>query len=179
VRDDQIGVSYPGIFVLDAQGIVVDKRFEQSYRVRPAPAILIENLIVTIAAWLGSSTFRPYQKLRLHVTLRTAEGVHVYGSPVPEGFAPLEIAIEPFEGLSVEGMELPPPHPFRVEGIDEEFLAYEGDVNATVPFAILANQGPVTLKVRVGYQACTESFCYLPDAVTLELPLEGLDNIRD
>jgi hypothetical protein len=76
VRDDQIGVSYPGIFVLDAQGIVVDKRFEQSYRVRPAPAILIEDLIgsgeeaaavsaraeregVTIAAWLGSSTYRP------------------------------------------------------------------------------------------------------------------------
>lgn len=196
VRDEQIGVSYPGIFVLDEQGIIVEKRFEQSYRTRPTPAVLVEDLIgvaaaqpavlaqaeregVTISAWLGSATYRPFQKLRLHVSLRMAEGIHVYGTPIPEDYVPLEITVEPFDGLSADTVEMPEAHAFRMEGVDEAFVVYEGEVSAAMTLAIVANQGQVTLQVRVRYQACTESFCYMPEDVLLELPVEGLENIRD
>jgi hypothetical protein len=35
VRDFHYGIPYPGLFVLDEEGVVVEKRFEQSYRHRP------------------------------------------------------------------------------------------------------------------------------------------------
>jgi hypothetical protein len=41
-REDQQGVAYPGTFVLDEQGVVVDRRFEQSYRVRPTARLFEE-----------------------------------------------------------------------------------------------------------------------------------------
>ncbi len=89
VADRHRGIPYPGTFVLDEHGAVIDKQFEQSYRHRP-PAALIrqhaqgsredaaigavqaasEELQAT--AWLDSDVFRPYQRLRLHLLLRVA-----------------------------------------------------------------------------------------------------------
>ena len=39
-RDEQRGVAYPGTFVLDERGIITEKHFEQSYRVRPTARIV-------------------------------------------------------------------------------------------------------------------------------------------
>jgi peroxiredoxin len=41
-RDEQRGVAYPGTFVLDERGIIRDKHFEQSYRVRPTRSIILD-----------------------------------------------------------------------------------------------------------------------------------------
>lgn len=45
VRDQHHGVPYPGIFVLDENGMVIDKVFEQSYRVRPTAGGVLEDLM--------------------------------------------------------------------------------------------------------------------------------------
>lgn len=45
VRPHHVGVPYPGTFVLDERGIVVDRQFEQSYRVRPSGAAVVERLL--------------------------------------------------------------------------------------------------------------------------------------
>jgi hypothetical protein len=195
-RPDQFGVPYPGVFRLDEQGIVVGKVFEQSYRVRPAPALLLEDLAaappvpvalihrieregVTITVGVDADSYRPYEKHELHVTLEMAPGVHIYGTSVPEGFTPLEVTIAPFDGLDVGQAELPPPHPLRIEGIDEEFLVYNGAVEAVVPFDLVPFQETATLAVEVRYQACTDSLCYPPDAATFELTLRGVVLIRE
>lgn len=194
VRDEHYGVAYPGIFVLDERGAVAEKRFEQSYRVRLGGALLVEELVgdakpavqataegegVQIAAWLGSPTYRPWQKLRLNLALRIAPGLHVYGTPVPDGFTPLAVDLEPLEGLVSGPVELPAPRPFRVEGFDEDFVVHEGTVGATLPLAILGPNGDVTLGVRVRYQACSATICYPPSELRLELPLRGLELLRD
>src|SRR5207248_7011642 len=41
-RDDQMGVAYPGTFVLDERGVISEKHFEQSYRVRPTARMFEE-----------------------------------------------------------------------------------------------------------------------------------------
>jgi peroxiredoxin len=195
-RPDQYGVPYPGIFRLDAQGVVVARAFEQSYRVRPAPALLIEELAgaalaplavsqqavregVTITAGVDATTFRPYEKHELHVALEMAQGIHVYGKPVPEGLVAVEISVVPFDGLDIGDIVLPPPHPFRVAGIDDEFFVYEGTLTAVVPFDIVPTLESATISVQVRYQACTDMMCFPPDVVTLDLALQGADLIRD
>ena len=74
---------------------------------------------------------------------------------------------------------IPLARPFRVDGIDEQFLVHEGRVEAVVPFSIDASPGDLTLAVTVDYQACSAVDCFPPAQLRLELPLAGLDLIRD
>jgi hypothetical protein len=155
-REHQFGVPYPGVFVLDEDGTVVDKRFEQSYRVRPSGAALVDDLAppardasAMLRVWSSDGTYRPYQRLNLHVELNLPEGLHVYGRPIPAGYTPLEVEIEPQSGLVVGEPRLPTPRPFEIEGLDERFVVHEGRVHAVVPFYGEKAGEPLRLGVRV------------------------------
>ena len=43
---------------------------------------------------------------------------------------------------------LPAPHPFRVEGLVEQFFVYDGKVSVTVPAVFTKNAGDQTLHAR-------------------------------
>jgi len=195
-RPDQFGVPYPGVFRLDERGIIVAKEFEQSYRVRPAPALLVERTPgaapaglaiektveregVSTTVGVDTATYRPYEKHEVRVALELPAGTHVYAHPVPEGYAAFEIEVAPFDGLDVGAARLPEPHSFRIEGVDEEFRAYVGRVEAAIPFNIVPYQETATLSVEVRYQACTDRLCYPPDAMTVDITLQGIDLVRD
>lgn len=195
-REEHQGIPYSGLFLLDAAGTVADKQFEQSYRHRPVAALVLEEVLgvaepapavtaraagpgLQVAAWLDASTYRPYQKLRLQLALQVAPGLHVYASPTPEGFTPLTVALAPRDGLSVWPLVTPPPQPFRVAGLEESFLVYEGACRVSLPFSIDVAAGDMTLEVRVRYQACSATECFPPATLTLTLPLTGEDLIRE
>jgi len=195
-RPDQFGVPYPGIFHLDEHGVVIGRQFEQSYRVRPAPALLLDQTMggsrqrpavantierngVSITVGVDTATYRPYERHELKIVLDLPPGVHVYGSPVPEGYSALEISVAPFDGLDVGPARMPEARPLAIEGLDEKFLVYEGSIEATVPFNIVPFLESATLSAEVRYQACTDSLCYPPEAVTLDLTLRGVDLVRD
>ena len=135
-RDEQRGVAYPGTFVLDERGIIAEKRFEQSYRVRPTARIFEEYALGTFEAtrpptdaprqsgeklevqvWADAPTYRPYQQVRLHVDLSLPSGLHVFASPVADGFTPLRLEVEPLDGLEVGQTALPAALPFTVAGL--------------------------------------------------------------
>lgn len=195
-RDEQQGVPYPGVFVLDENGVIVEKKFEQSYRVRPTAVSLLGSVSdengpvasarasaqtedIAASFWLASRTYHPYQKLRLDFEVQIAPGLHVYGLPIPEGYTPLTIEIEPLDGMELGPVQLPEPQPFRVEGLDEEFRVYQGTVRGSLPVVLTKNLGEVALKLRLRYQACGENFCNPPGEAVAELYLTGLDLIRD
>jgi Thiol:disulfide interchange protein DsbD, N-terminal/AhpC/TSA family len=203
-REHHRGVPYPGIFILDERGVVVDKRFEQSYRTRPTAASVLEEGFgvpgvepavaasaetgeIKVTTWLASATYRPYQKLRLGFSVVVASGLHVYGAPIPEGLTPLTVTVEPREGFEVGEVELPEPrlyeYEYATEGLDaptdEPTFVYEGTVRGALSLAIVQNLGEIEVGVRVRYQACGDAVCYPPAEVRLSLPLKGLDNLRD
>jgi hypothetical protein len=58
----------------------------------------------------------------------------------------------------------------------EAFAGYEGRVEIAVPVTSAAHvAGPARIEVRVRYQACNETMCFLPrtETVTLEVPTSG------
>lgn len=190
------GTPYPSTFVLDENGIVIKKSFEQSYRVRPTPATFLEesfgvtrregetvvkfeNQELRVEILIAEAAYRPYEKLRLHVDVQPADGLHVYGLPVPSGYTPLAIWIDPVESMEVEPIALPVPHPFSVAGLNESFFVYEGRVAGTLPFHIDTDLGDITLTVRIAYQACSDVVCFAPNELVLQLPLKSLGLIRD
>jgi hypothetical protein len=186
--EEHWGVAYPGVFVLDRDGVVTGKRFYQSYRERETgPGILeqalgiaaaahgpewaIDAAAVSVRAWLDSPTWAFNQRLWLSVEVAIAPGYHVYGRPIPEGYYPLAVEVEEMRGLRVGEPAWPPPHPFRVEGLDEQFVVYEGAVRVAVPltFAMRPGSGLQTLRATVSWQACTDRDCLPPAERRLEL----------
>jgi AhpC/TSA family/Disulphide bond corrector protein DsbC len=190
-QDRHMGTPYPGSFLLDETGIIVEKRFYQSYRERETGAGLLvdgfhgESSIhdsevrgggegVSIRAWLDSATYRYFQRLLLSVELRIEPGLHVYGVPIPDGYIPLSIEVAPGDGIAAGVADLPEPHAFQIEGLEEQFVVYEGRVLVTLPVTFAKRDaGDQLLSVTVRYQACSTTDCLMPAVVSLELPVKS------
>jgi Disulphide bond corrector protein DsbC/AhpC/TSA family len=188
VRDDQRGVAYPAVFVLDRDGTVVDKRIHPKYRIRDTGTGLLEAALgvaaprhgpeaaaeaqaVRVRAYFDSPTYRPYQQLQLTVELTIAPGWHAYVDPVPEGYTALNVAFSAVDGVQAGAAVWPAGHEMRVAGRDEQFIVLEGMIRGCVPvtFAVAAGTGDVRSEVTVHYQACTETECLPPATVNLPL----------
>ncbi len=204
----RLGIAHPGTFTLDEAGRVVEKHFEQGHRVRPAPAAMLERLVesagvpasaptsaggaddtsavvaeaerdgVRVTAWLGQATYRPWQQLRLHVSLTIASELHVYADSAPEGLCAFAASVS---GIDMESAAtvLPTPHVTHVEGIAEPCSVYEGCVEGIVPFHVTQLHPTLEVEVVVRFQACAATLCYPPATVRLMLPLTGLDLVRE
>ena len=127
------GIPHPGVFVLDTDGTVAEKHFYESYRERDTgPGLLQQVLgiaathdgprtqvasdVVQLQAEFDSSSYTWGQRLWLTVSLTIAPGYHVNGRPIPVGYVPLEIEIDPPNRVTVGAPRWPTPKPFRVEG---------------------------------------------------------------
>jgi len=57
----------------------------------------------------------------------------------------------------------------------EEFSVVEGIVDAKIPFYFSDEAaGDAALVIRIGYQACTDSVCLVPEELRIELPIAYL-----
>jgi Disulphide bond corrector protein DsbC len=198
LRPHHFNTPYPGYFVLDEAGVVVKRRFEQSYRVRPSAEALVRDVLadspaepthavvaepsntLRARAWVEPPTYRPYQEVVLRVELSIAPGLHIYGLPVPPGFTPLAVEVEPLPHLVVGSAELPRPQPLRIEGLDEEFFVYEGTILVSVPLRVehTPPPGDLELKVHLRYAACSQVECFPPQETIVRVPLAGGDVLR-
>ncbi len=189
-QDRHWGVPYPGAFLLDEQGRVMQKRFQQSYREREMGGAILERGFgvestldraearaqsegVAVRAYLDSTTYRFFQRLWLAIELTIDPGLHVYGHPIPKGYIPLSIAVAPIEGLVVGEPEFPRAHPYRVEGLDEELYVYEGKVRVSLPLTFTKEGDDQAILVTLRYQACSATDCFLPSTIKLQLPLQA------
>jgi hypothetical protein len=185
-----VNLPYPGVFVLDERGTIVQKRFHESYRERDTgPGLIAETLgifsprhevgvetendMVSVRAWLDSPTYCAFQRLHLVVELAIAPGLHVYGSPTPEAYVPLGIEVTAIPGMDVKSGRWPSSRPFRVPGLNEQFLVHEGTVRGLLPLVFTAppGAGDHVIKAIVRYQLCSASTCWPPATIPVELPV--------
>jgi DsbC/DsbD-like thiol-disulfide interchange protein len=189
------GLPYPGLFLLDAQGWVIQKRFQQSYRERETGVGILEqgfgvtSLVhgpeahgqsegVKVRAYLDTDIYRFFQRFWLTVELSIEPGVYVYAWPIPEGYIPLSVDVAPIAGMVVGKATWPIPRTFRVEDLNEELCAYEGQLRVTLPVTLTEEGDDQTLEVIVRYQACSATDCFLPSTIRLELPLKAADHVE-
>jgi len=195
-REDRFwGVPYPGEFLLDEQGVVTQKRFQKNYRERETSQTILEQGFgmealshgpeargetggVAVRAFLDAEQYRIYQRLRVNVEVVVPSGWHVYGLPIPEGYVPLSVSLASIEGLEVSEPVLPTPHPFRVEGLEEQFFVYDGKDSVAVPLVFTKNMGDQTLHVEVQLQACSADQCQRPSRVRLDLPVKAEKHVE-
>lgn len=195
IEDRHTGIPYPGTFFLDEDGLVSSKRFETSHRIRPTGKTLLRELLgsdavapevtaeasspgIEIAAWLDTAVVHGNQMQEAHVRIQMEDGLHMYTDPVPSGFRALSVELTGDSQLRPDKFSIPQGTAFHVDGLSEEFSVLEGRVDLDIPFILITNRDtagdPVRqlmLTVDVAYQACTAEECFLPERVTLELPL--------
>jgi DsbC/DsbD-like thiol-disulfide interchange protein len=185
-----VDLPYPGVFVLDRDGVVTDKRFYESYREREtgrglaaqalgivtepsAPVVATGEPGVTAQAWLDSPTYVFFQRLVLTVEVSIARGFHVYGQPAGEGLTPLSVEVDPIPGLEVGPARWPRPQRLEGPGSGARPWVHEGVVRGTVPltFSAAPGGGDHVLGVSVHYQAGDGASPLVRSAVRLAVPV--------
>ncbi len=183
------GIPHPGTFVLNADGTVRSKRFYPSYRERDnAQGVLVDILGIetrplgaqeaAVAGGVGvkaafdSPIYAWGQRVWLTVELDIPEGLHVYGEPIPEGYYPLSVEVEPIDRVVVGPSRFPTTTPFRVQGLAEDFEVFTGRTRVRVPVTfMLVDGGTLDIAVKVSFQACSDTECLMPESLRFVLPM--------
>src|SRR5262245_12481143 len=173
----------------------MQKRFQQSYRERETGVGILEqgfgvtSLVhgpeahgqaagVKVRVYLDTDIYRFFQRLWLTVELTIGPGLHIYGRPIPGGYTPSTVEVTPIVVMIVGKPNWPRPHPYRVEGLEDEFFVYEGRVCVALPVTLTEEAGDQALQVTVHYQTCSETDCFPPSMIRRELPLKAGDQVE-
>jgi len=197
------GIPFPGTYVTDENGVVVEKFFRDSYKRRESPENLIDAALgrvelepddptatggepqVRIRASLrgaGGSLKQGAQR-KLVVRFELDPGLHIYGEPVPEGMLPTRIEVRGPEGVVVGEPAAPPTQPLRLAGLDVELPVWSGTVDFVFPIYATSELASechalertrASLEVAVAYQACDDQTCLLPKTERLVLDVPVL-----
>ena len=198
------GVPFPGVYVLDEEGRVIEKFFNRSFATRSSagnilnaalgevylaedvPAVEFINEQIEFTAFLADSELQLEVQSTLYVRFQVADGLHIYAEPLPRGFIPTTVSVAEDAGLTVGEPIYPPTEIMAFPVLGVELPVYGGVVDVAIPIRANAaimegysgnHPDTVSLALDVNYQVCSDSFCYLPktERLNLDIPLGGLN----
>lgn len=199
----QFGIPYPGTFILDKSGVVIQKYFEGDFRQRyTASEILVRQyggaagaarqVIETRHLRLTSSasldTVHWGQRLALVADIELKPGMHVY-APGVEDYIPIQFKLTASQAFQ----EYPPGYPvarqLHLKPIHETVPVFRGrfriaeDITIgtdTLVKPVLSPAGDLVVEGALRYQACDAKVCYPPQTVPLRWTLHyaALDRQR-
>ncbi len=198
------GIPYPGIYVVDAQGKVLSKYFEDDYKDRVSTADILarqfgapvsaaqrvnetKHLKLTTSA--SNDLARPGLRIALSLKIELKPGMHLY-APGVQGYIPIDWQLEDGgPAAKRHAFKYPASEMLRLEAIDETVPVYRGRIRIEreITFGqegalkpLVDASGELVVKGSFRYQACDDRKCYLPQDVRLEwhFKYEGLDRQR-
>jgi hypothetical protein len=197
------GIPHPGTFIVNVQGKVASRYFEDDFRERvSASDILVhesgkqadaarrvsETKHLGIASTASTQVAHPGHRivLSLDVTLKPAMHLH---APGVQGYIPIDWKLEDSPAAKPHAFEYPASKMMHLKAIGETVPVYRdriridreitfGPEDALKPLVDPA--GELILKGSFRYQACDDRECYLPQTVPLEwhFHFEGLERER-
>jgi len=200
-----VGTPFPGTFVVDREGRVTSRFFEEFYRERNTAANIMLKLGSPLSGIAGSSGETAHLEInasqsdpaigvgsRFHLALDITPkpGMHVYAPGAGDsGYRVIGLALDAPSFLRVLPPEYPESEVYYFEPLDERVPVYqepfrlvqevvvEGDQESS---AQLAEIDALTLTGRLDYQACDDRVCYDPASVPLSwtLTVSPLDRRR-
>jgi hypothetical protein len=198
------GIPYPGVYLVDVQGKVVAKYFEDDYADRVSTADILarqfgarfdaarrftetKHLQITSAA--SNDIVRPGLRIVLRLDIQLKPGMHVY-APGVQGYIPIDWQLDPGGPAAKRPpFEYPASEMLPLETIAETVPVYRdhialqrettfGQEAALKP--LISPGGELIVKGMFRYQACDDQKCYIPQDVPLEwrFRYKGLDRQR-
>ena len=195
------GVPHPGTYVVDEEGVIVEKFFPRHIAMRESADSVLESALgkllmgesdprasggadgISVTAFFhgGGGSLKNAILRKVVVRFELPDGLHIYGEPVPESMVAMSVGVSGPDGLVVEDAILPPTTPLKLEGLDIELQVWSGTVDIVVP--VWANshlihifdptdERRVQIDVTVRYQACNHRTCLFPRTEKLSLTVD-------
>jgi DsbC/DsbD-like thiol-disulfide interchange protein len=185
------GIPHPGTYVIDRQGVIVSRTFQEAYQERETAASILAGLQgaspalqgateatgrhLTLRASLSDSTAAPGHRVTLVLDVTPGRNVHVY-APGQEGYLAVALKLDPSPDFKAAAPRYPTPRDYffaplreRVKVYDRPFRILQDVTLALTPAVRQRAQerGTLTLTGALEYQACDDTVCFRPDSVPL------------
>jgi peroxiredoxin len=204
-NENQAGMAFPGTFVLDGEGRVTERFFEEYYQDRntsasilldlgtgmpPVTAVEASTAHLGLTAYPSNASVTIGTRFQIVVDVEPRPGMHLYAPGAEElGYNVVSLDFESMPEVQLEPVEYPESEIFHFEPLDERVPAYQGPFTLRREALVARNsdvtedareRGELTLTGSLEYQACDDRLCYPPVSVPLSFTLDfdELDRTR-
>lgn len=186
------GIPYPGTYIVDAEGAIQNKFFDNNLAVRAGPEQLlraaqggsleapdpideseVEDVQVSVAVDGGS--LAPMVQRDLVVRFSVPAGRHVYAEPAPLGSVAVTLELDENERLVQRPMIRPTGEPHTLAGTGESFLVHHGDFELRLPLTTNSmfdrDSAEILVSGVLRWQSCDDEVCDVPSSQRFEFSL--------
>jgi len=134
-----------------------------------------DEAVAVKTAW-SANLARPGDSILLAIVVDINKGFHINADERQinsfEDFKPIPTkvsVVEAPDAITIEAPRYPPAVPFKAQYAPGDLMSYEGRIIIYLPVKLdeTAEPGSLDLKLRLEYQACTDSYCLFPKRITL------------
>ena len=198
--DNLRGIPFPGTFVIDRQGRVTSRFFEDYYRERMTTSNILLRTGLASGAVRGAQVSTSHLDLRtypsdsvialgnriaLAVDITPKPGMHVY-APGAKNYRVITLNVAPQPYMRVLPVKYPASEIYHFKPLNERVATYQKPFTLLVelvpevtPEAQKAFSGKKELSLTgtLEYQACDDKICYNPSVVPLSWTVEVRPNV--
>ena len=197
------GVPFPGSFVLDRDGKIVSKYFEDDYRQRYTSADILAHQFglipaegktevqgkqLELTASASNSVVAAGHRVELALSIDLKPNMHVY-APGVEGYIAIDWKMKDTGTAVAHDVEYPKSEILYLQAIDEKVPVYRNHFQLTRDITIAPEDklkplvdaaGNFSVEGTLRYQACDDRLCYVPQELPLKwtFHLENYDRQR-
>ncbi len=191
------GTPYPGTFMVDRNGRVTSRFFEEFYRERnttanvmlkvgaglsPIKAIRGETAHLKLTAYPSNPAITVGTRFSIAVEIEPNPNIHVYAPGAEEmGYRVISFNIEPTPHVRFEPVKFPESEIYYFEPLDERVPTYQRPFTLLLEAIVssdeeaeeaLAQLDALTLSGTLDYQACDDKICFEPVSLPLSFTLD-------
>ena len=191
----QVGIAFPGTFILDRQGRVTSRYFEDFYierntmssilmrlndRVAPVAGTKVSTAHLEITTYPSDSAIAPGNRFSIALDIQPHSGIHVY-APGAKSYRVIGLNMEAQPFVRSLPMKYPASEIYFFKPLNERVpvfqkpfalvqeIVLEGTPQAQ---AALRDKKSLSLAGTLEYQACDDKICYNPASVPLTWTLD-------
>lgn len=181
------GIPHPGTFVVNAQGVVVSRSFEERYQERASARSLLapddaagtagtrtETPHLVLVTRASDSAAAPGTRVSLMLEITPKPRMHVY-APGQTDLIPITLALTEDASFKARPPKFPAPEKYFFEPLKETQLVFSRrfritqDVTLALTPALRARAreagAALTIAGTLRYQACDDKVCYMPESL--------------
>jgi hypothetical protein len=189
------GIPHPGTYIVNRDGVVTAKYFEQDFRERDTASEILarqfglsgesglqttETKHLKLVSSASTDTVRPGQRLAVILDIDLKPQMHLY-APGVANYIPVDWNVESNPQVTAGTVEYPAGRVVELPAINEKVPVYTGHIRLIRDITISQKAStPLVVKGAFRYQACDDTQCYIPVTVPLQwtLTIEPLDRER-
>jgi hypothetical protein len=181
------GIPYPGAYVVNAEGFITHKFFDNNLAVRAGPEQLLRAALgqtllasedrdpesvreVDVSVQLEGSSLTPTVQRDLVAQFCVPHGLHVYAEPAPQGSIAADVILDPHEHLVRRPLIRPRAELHKLAGTEESFGVHHNLFELRMPLTVNSTaRNEITLSGNVVWQACDDEVCGIPTRQRFEI----------